>query len=221
MIASRKRVPVMRRSRSNAAELICQPNPSRTRSTAAPPRARPRVGWITLSAMSVRQRDRRETREQAELPYNAWVARYGRDRDADPDRPCSEDWREEQLGKQIRACRSAGAMPRVCEQLHTGEEEGEDRIGDRERRDECRQRLAQQELLAADRRPEDGRPWPAAYGVAGYSSWSRSVLPAWPGSGPGIAGLWAAPSPASRARTSPMAGSPVAGSGSGRCAWMW
>jgi kynurenine formamidase len=44
----------------------------------------------------------------------------------------------------------------MCEELHAGEEEGEDRLRDRERRDESRQRLAQQELLATDRRREHG-----------------------------------------------------------------
>ena len=45
-------------------------------------------------------------------------------------------------------------MPGLCEELDAGEEEGVDRVRDRERRDEGRQRLAQQELLAADRRRE-------------------------------------------------------------------
>jgi hypothetical protein len=43
----------MRRSRSNAADVIRQPTVSRTRSTAAPPRARPSVAWIRSSAMRV------------------------------------------------------------------------------------------------------------------------------------------------------------------------
>ena len=37
---------------------------------------------------------------------------------------------------------------RLCEELDAGEEEGVDRVGDRQRRDERRQRLAEQELLA-------------------------------------------------------------------------
>src|SRR6202453_2285956 len=49
----RQRVPVMRRSRSNVAEVIRQPSRSRTSSAAAAARARPSVAWITLSARSV------------------------------------------------------------------------------------------------------------------------------------------------------------------------
>jgi len=43
----------------------------------------------------------------------------------------------------------------------------------------------------------------------------------WPQAGPVPVGCSLAPVPARRARTSPMAGSWVAGSGSGRWAWIW
>ena len=43
---------VTRLSRSNAADAILQPSPMSTSSNAADPMARPRVGWITLSATS-------------------------------------------------------------------------------------------------------------------------------------------------------------------------
>ena len=45
--------------------------------------------------------------------------------------------------------------------------------------------------------------------------------PRWPQPGPGRVSCSLAPAPARRARTSPMAGSRVAGSGSGRWAWIW
>ena len=43
----------------------------------------------------------------------------------------------------------------------------------------------------------------------------------WPEAGPVPVSCSLAPAPASRARTPPMAGSWLAGSGGGRCAWIW
>ena len=81
-------VPVISRSRSNIADTIRQPRPSSD--AAARPRGRapaPSVAWITSNAMSDVTTTAGRLAEQAELLGDADVARSGRDRDADPDRP--------------------------------------------------------------------------------------------------------------------------------------
>ena len=65
-----------------------------------------------------------------------------------------EERREEDLNEQVRALQDRRRHGRLGEELGTGEEEGVDRIGDRQRRDEHRQGLGQQQLLAPNRRRE-------------------------------------------------------------------
>src|SRR6266545_5931685 len=63
-----------------------------------------------------RHQGRRETRERAELLCDAYVARSGGDREADPDRPRGDERREEHLGEQVRTSDELRRHGRICEE---------------------------------------------------------------------------------------------------------
>ena len=118
------------------------------------PTARPSVAWITLNAMSVvTTTDGR----LASMP-SCCATRMSLDRaeiamPTQIDQPARSGVKSS-WARRSGPRRSADATAGLREQLDAGEEEGVDRVRDRERRDEGRQRLAQQELLATDRRRE-------------------------------------------------------------------
>src|SRR5215207_195223 len=79
-----------------------------------------------------RHRDRRETREHAELLRDPDIARSRRDGDADPDRPGGEERREEQLRDQRRDLEQRRRHGRIREEPDAGENKGVDRERDRD-----------------------------------------------------------------------------------------
>jgi hypothetical protein len=107
-----------------------------------------------------RHQGRREAREHAELLRDPQVVGSGGDGDADPDRPAGEERREEQLGEQVRSLQERRRHRRTGEELDAGQEQGVDDIGDDQGWDGRRERLAQQQLLAPDRRGEHGSSVP-------------------------------------------------------------
>jgi hypothetical protein len=143
----------MSRSRSNMADVSRQPMRLRTSSSTPAAIARASVGWIALNASSmVTATDGR----LAGMP-SCWATRISlaRVEIATPsqiDQPASSSVKISWRAGRCRAAAPAPPGPR--EELDAGQEQEIDRIRDRDRRDQHRQGLAQQELLAADRRGE-------------------------------------------------------------------
>jgi hypothetical protein len=94
----------------------------------------------------------RHVAEQAELLGDASVARTGGDRDADPDRPGGEQRREDQLRDDVRRPEDGRSDGGLGEQDDGGDEDEERQVRDQDGRHQRRHRLAEQELLARNRR---------------------------------------------------------------------
>ncbi len=107
---------------------------------------------MTLTAMRMATKTGGEARQHPELLRDPGIARPRRDRDPDPDRPDRQQGRERDLRHEVRALDQRARHRRLGERRHQHEEEREHAVRDRHRWHEGCQRLAEQELIAPDRR---------------------------------------------------------------------
>ena len=105
---------------------------------------------MTLKDISATMTSGGKAGEHAELLGGSHVGRPRGDGDAGPDRPASEQRREEKLDEQVGALEHGRGGAGLGEDRRDAEEDAEDQIGDAEGGDEHRQGLADEELLAVD-----------------------------------------------------------------------
>jgi hypothetical protein len=98
------------------------------------------------------QGDRRQAAEYPQLLRDADVAGSRRDGQADPDRPAGQQRDEDCLGGHGRRLPHGGGDHRTGAQPDDGQEDTEHQVGEPDRGQEDRGRLADQEFLPADRR---------------------------------------------------------------------
>ncbi len=141
----------MRRSRSNNADTNRYPTTSRTSRSTAKKITSVGVIWMTLYAMNaVTTADGMLATTPSCCATRISLTSRG-DRHAQPDRPSGDERCEQHLSDQVRRLEGCRCDRGVCKQRETREEEAEHCIRDAECRKERRERLPDQELLAANR----------------------------------------------------------------------
>src|SRR5581483_3547134 len=94
--------------------------------------------------------------EGGELLGDPDVARSRRDGDAEPDRPEGEERDEEELGEELGRVEDDGAHDAGGADADRDQDDGVDHVGEADRGQEGRRRLAEEELAGGDGGREDG-----------------------------------------------------------------